>query len=293
MAALSLLLNRCVRAYLAYSPVTEGKRLLLSRAKPLIRPRSPEQTARTKHGFSLRLNLANPEQERIYYYGEHDERYETALLKALLTPGMTCWDIGANIGFYTCLMATRVGARGSVVAFEPARATRGRLEHNVALNGLRNVRVMPCAVAASEGEAEIHYASASLFEGTASLRELPGQVSSERVKVSTLDRLAHELPAPDVLKIDVEGAQLEVWRGGAQFFRAHAPLVMAELRESDDAGALARLEAEVRRLGYEIYAIGKRCRLRLMTRLTPDGPRNYLLAKGDSRFGAALRARSA
>lgn len=293
MAILRALANRCVRAYLRHSPVTEGKKALLRATKSFIRPAATQQTVRTKHGFGLQLNLANPEQERIYYYGEHDERYETAILKALITPGMSCWDIGANIGFYTCLLATRAGPTGKVVAFEPARATRERLEHNIALNGLRNVEVVASAVGAARGEARLHYSEPGLFEGTASLLQLPGRDRSEPVSIGTVDDFAQRFGPPDFVKIDVEGAQLDVWRGGTSFFRTQAPLAMAELRESDDAASLARIETEVRSLGYDIYAIRKHCRVVRQSQLSPQGPRNYLLAKPASRFGAVLRARSA
>ena len=273
------LLNRVVRAYLAHSPVTEGKKALLRATRARIRPAEPEQTAATKHGFRLRLNLANPEQERIYFYGEHDERYETAALKQRVRPGMHCWDIGANIGYYTCLLACLAGPAGRVVAFEPASATRARLEENVALNGLGNVRVRPWAVGAAEGRARIHYSSAGLFEGTASLRTDDVRSDGEDVEVRTLDALVAELGAPQFLKIDVEGAQLDVWRGGRRFLSEHAPLVLAELRDADDAALLREIEAIVRACGYQLYAIRKGGRLVEHRALSPDGPRNFLLLK--------------
>src|SRR5258705_5200086 len=105
-------LNRLVRSYLAHFPVTEGKKALLRLTRNSIRPADADQVAATKHGFRLRLNLTNPEHERIYFYGEHDERYETALLNEIIEPGMVCWDIGANIGYYTCLLALRAGLAG-------------------------------------------------------------------------------------------------------------------------------------------------------------------------------------
>ena len=294
MAILRQFGNRLVRGYLRRSPVTEGKKNLLAATKAFIQPAEPQQIAPTKYGFALHLNLANPEQERIYYYGEHDERYETALLSRVVQRGMRCWDVGANIGFYTCLFATLAGPSGRVVAFEPARRTRERLEENIRLNGLRNVRVVPSALGAREGRACIHYADAALFEGTASLHQIAqGRSTSEPVSVDTLDAFVERLGTPDLLKIDVEGAQLEVWRGGARFFRAHSPLVMAELRESDDPLHLARIEEEVRGAGYEIYAIRKRCRVSVVARLSVQGPRNYLLAKPASRFASFLSSRSA
>jgi len=280
---LNAYLNRLVRAYLAHCPVTEGKKGLLRLTKKLIRPADPQQTATTKHGFRLRLNLANPEQERIYFYGEHDERYETALLKKLLRPGMQCWDIGANIGYYTCLFALLAGTSGRVVAFEPAAATRERLAANVKLNEFQNVMLMPCAVGAAGGTARIHYSRAGLFEGTASLLELKGQGASEEVAVETLDALVARLGAPDFLKIDVEGAQLDVWRGGSRFFASQEALVMAELHDSNDPAVLRDVESTVRGFGYQLFTIRKGGRLVEHDELTAHSPRNFLLIKPGAR----------
>src|SRR5438445_6767915 len=124
------LLNRLVRAYLWRCPITEGKSRLLRVTKAHIRPLEAIQDSATKWGFSLRLNLDNPEQERIYFYGEHDERYEIACLRKLIVPGMVCWDVGANIGFYTCLFSRLIGPKGKVVSFEPLSATRKMLDGN-------------------------------------------------------------------------------------------------------------------------------------------------------------------
>lgn len=285
------LLNRLVRGYLAHFPVTEGKSRVLRLTRELITPPEPEQTVLTRHGFRLRLNLANPEHQRIYFYGEHDERYETALLKKLVRPGMACWDIGANIGYYACLLGMLTGPKGAVVAFEPARATRERLAENLALNRLGNVKVLGSAVGATEGAARIHYSRAELYEGTASLHELPGRPGSEEVELCTIDRLVERLGAPDFLKIDVEGAQLEVWSGGAAFFSAHEPLVMAELRDSKDPAVLKRLERLVRGFGFRLYSILKRGRLREAHAVTPSGPRNFLLAKRSSSYDQLLLPR--
>jgi FkbM family methyltransferase len=286
-------LNRWVRGYLAHFPVTEGKKALLRLTRRLITPAEAQQTTRTRHGFSLQLNLDNPEHQRIYFYGEHDERYETALLKAIVRPGMTCWDIGANIGYYSCLLALAVGSAGRVIAFEPARETRARLAHNVALNNLGNVEVVPCAVGAAEGVARIHYREAGLFEGTASLHELQGQAESEEVPLASVDSLVERFGAPDFLKIDVEGAQLDVWRGGRAFFSSRHPLVMAELRDSTDPGVLAAIESIVRGYGYRIFSIRKGRRVTEAPRLAPGGPRNYMLAKsgtGEERLLLSLAA---
>lgn len=284
-------LNRWVRGYLFHCPVTEGKKALVALTRRRIMPEEPHQITATKHGFALQLNLANPEHERIYLYGEHDERYETRLVRDLVEPGSACWDIGANIGFYTCLLARLVGPGGRVTAFEPAAATRAGLESNVALNRFENVRVLPCALGAAEGMARIHYARAALFEGTATLGEGGGKAGSEEVAVTTIDRLVARLGPPQFLKIDVEGLQLEVWRGGREFFSSHAPLVLAEVRDSEDPQVLRDLEETIRSHGFRMFAVRKGGRVRELARITPKGPRNAILAKEGSPAAERLLAR--
>src|SRR3990172_1012897 len=115
-------LNTLVRSYRRHCPVTEGKQRLLGWTRDYIMPDEPAVVFRTKHGFSLQANLRNPEHQRMYFYGEHDERYEINNLVRILQAGDCCWDIGANIGFYTCLFPTLVGDRGRVIAFEPVSA---------------------------------------------------------------------------------------------------------------------------------------------------------------------------
>jgi len=272
-------LNSLVRAYLRRFPVTEGKAWLLRATRSRILPGEDIQEAPTKFGFTLRLNLRNPEQERIYFYGEHDERYEIACLRRLIAPGMVCWDIGANIGFYACLLASLAGRGGKVVAFEPLSATRDILLHNLALNGMTNVQVVPCALGAADGEARIHFQEAALAEGTASIYPGAQQTRSEAIAIARLDTIAGTLPAPDFVKIDVEGAQEDVWRGGEAFFAAHAPLVMAELRESADPAKLAALQERIRSLGFRMFECLKGGRVRECSDLRASRKRNFLLAK--------------
>ncbi len=275
-------LNKLVRAYLQYFPITEGKAKVLRATKTYIRPDNPIGESPTKYGFSLRLNLNNPEQERIYFFGEHDERYEIACLLKLITPGMVCWDIGANIGFYTCLFSSLVGQAGKVVSFEPLSTTRETLAGNVALNGMTNVEIVPVAVGAEDKAARIYFHDAQLGEGTASIYQGGEMVCSEAISIVRMDTISGDLPAPDFIKIDVEGAQEDVWRGGESFFSVHAPLVMAELRESGDIQQLRILQSRIRAHHYLIFEMLKGGYVRETQDFSKSSKRNFLLAKPET-----------
>lgn len=285
------LLNAAVRWYLSRCPITEGKAAILRMTKRRIAPADPEVTARTKHGFDIHLNLRNPEHERIYYYGEHDERYEIALLQVLVKSGWTCWDIGANIGFYTCLFSRLVGEQGRVVAFEPMTATRERLLRNIAINDLQNAAVSPYALGALDEQRPIYFGDDTLAEGTASMLTDPTRGKSEMISVARLDSISATLPKPDLIKIDVEGAQLDVWRGGENFLRQTDALILAELRDSKDPAILSAIERNVRAAGFAIYSIQKHCRVRSVRTLDHARHRNYFLARPGTAAHADLESR--
>ena len=277
-------LNRLVRGYLRWCPITDGKRFLLNRTRDWITPENPIATFETKYRFRLKANLANPEHQYLYFYGTHDERYIVTKLLKIIKPGDTCWDIGANIGFYTCLFASLVEGNGRVVAFEPASRTCGYLNENVSLNQFTNVTVVNKGLGDKQERGHLHYSESGLAEGTASLKYANGRAASERVTLDTIDNLVPELSAPNFVKIDVEGYQLEVLRGGEQFLKTHAPLLMAELKDVGETNRaiFAEIEDYVTHLGYQLYEIRKHS-IRRCNRLSDTTQRNFFIVKEHSR----------
>ncbi len=277
-------LNRLVRGYLRWCPITDGKRLLLNLTRDWITPENPIATFETKYQFRLKANLVNPEHQYLYFYGTHDERYIVTKLLKIIKPGGICWDIGANIGFYTCLLASLVEAKGAVVAFEPASRTCGYLHENVSLNQFTNVTVVNKGLGNTQEQRHLHYSEAGLAEGTASLKYTDGRTASERVTLDTIDNLIRELPTPDFIKIDVEGYQVEVLRGGEYCLKTHAPLVMAELKDVGETNRtiFGEIEDYVADLGYQLYEIKKHS-IQRCKRLSDTTQRNFFLVKEHSR----------
>ncbi|MCE2413044.1 FkbM family methyltransferase [Candidatus Poribacteria bacterium] len=281
---MNLPLNYLVRSYLRWCPITDGKRLLLNLTRNLITPEDPITVFDTKYGFRLKANLANPEHQYLYFYGTHDERHVVTKLLKMVQPGDICWDIGANIGFYTCFLASRVEESGVVVAFEPAVRTCGYLSENVSLNRFANVTVVNKGLSDRIEQRPLYYAEAGLAEGTASLKYVNSRSVSERVTLDTIDNLIRELPVPDFIKIDVEGYQLEVLRGGEHCLKTHAPLLMAELKDVGETNrdTFAEIEEYVTDLGYQLYEIRKYS-LRRCKKLSDAPKRNFFLVKEQSR----------
>jgi FkbM family methyltransferase len=280
------LLNRLVRAYLYHVPMTEGKKQLLRFTRDLILPRTELVTFTTRHGFRMTVNLRNPEHQRMYFYGEHDERYEVNNLRRLLRPGDVCWDIGANIGFCTCLFASLVGPTGRVMAFEPAPSSREFLRRNLELNRFDNAALVPKALGAARERQPLYYADLAAAEGTATLLSSDTKLQHQLVEVDTIDDLSADLPPPDLIKIDVEGYQLEVLRGARRFFSGHGPMVMAELKDLD-RNKMLEAQNYFSDLDYQLFEFHKHS-LRLCDDILASRKRNFLMVKRDSPYSARI-----
>ncbi len=284
-----VLLNKFVRFYLMYFPITEGKKQLLQLTKDFITPGDPILIFKTKYNFYLRVNLQNPEHKRMYFYGEHDERYEIRHILKTLREEDICWDIGANVGFYTCLFASLVGKKGRVVSFEPASGTMDYLAQNVKINGLDQVTLIKKAVGDRKIEGKLFYNAGALAEGTASLTQSIEKAESEPIEVDTIESFAQELPAPDFIKIDVEGFQMEVFKGGKEFFKSHEPIIMAELKD-DNADVVHEMESYIRNLGYSIYEFRKSALHKCLS-IVQAKKRNFLLIKESSAYFSRIKHR--
>ena len=134
-----------------------------------------------------------------------------------LKPGSVFYDVGANVGLYTLLAATRV-APGRVYAMEPLPANVGYLRKHLTLNGMRNVDVLELAISDQAGTA--HFEA----EETRAMGRI-GTRGSVVVQASTLDALLREgrLAPPDFIKMDIEGAEFLALQGARECFVRHQP----------------------------------------------------------------------
>jgi len=203
----------------AASPVV-GYPLLLSWQKGWIRPPRGISEMRFKDGRTLRCDLADSTQ-RTMALGLF-EPAETRLVTDLLQPGDTFVDVGAHIGWFTTIAARRVGSEGAVIACEPYPANAAALKENLALNDARNVRLVEMALGSQPGELSL--APAGDSGGITALDW--GQGKRVTADVTTLDEVTTEVPDITLLKIDVEGWEPHVLRGGsAALLRAKHVLI--------------------------------------------------------------------
>lgn len=168
------------------------------------------------------------------------EATERAFFRQELQPGQVFFDIGANLGLFTLTAAKRVGPSGRVFAFEPSAREARLLQHNIDQNGFKNVTIVRGALSDHEGEARFAVATDG---GTNSLAKTthPEQVIQnwETVPLTTLDAFVakHAIERVHMMKIDVEGGECDVLRGGSALFsRADAPVVLSEFCDLTAAG---------------------------------------------------------
>ena len=164
---------------------------------------------------------------------------ERAILKqfvGLLRPGMTVWDIGANVGLYSLPSARAVGPTGRVYAFEPMPQNARLLRRHLNLNRLANVQIWEVAVSDCEG-------FVSMTEGDSPSEFHVAPQGEWTVKAVTLDDWISRNGGspPDLVKIDVEGSDDAVLRGGARVFAAHRPTMLLALHGERQRRECARL----------------------------------------------------
>ena len=157
------------------------------------------------------------------------EREVQEALSYLLRPGAVLYDIGANVGFFTLLAARLVGPSGRVVAFEPEPSSVSTLRYHVARNWLDNVIVVDAAASDQEGIA--------MLSGSGSAGRLGGDAGTP-VSTVTIDAYCRRasLPAPDVIKLDVEGWEFPVLTGMHETLQTTRPVLLIEFHGSTRNG---------------------------------------------------------
>lgn len=173
-----------------------------------------------------------------------------AALRGAVQPGATVWDIGANIGFYTLLASRLVGPSGSIQAFEPVPENAAAIRHNLALNGLTQVTVSEMAIVDAPGRGTLFVSGYSAFSRLAST-SVPADVKGRLdVELESVDHLIAErgYPVPDVVKIDVEGAELQVLDGMRTTIARHRPVILCEVHDCN-----VDLAAFMSQVGYDLF----------------------------------------
>lgn len=161
--------------------------------------------------------------------------YEPGCVQALrkrLKQGSLCVDVGANLGYFSIFMSRIVGEQGRIVAFEPMPDTVEMLRDNVRVNGLRNVSVVAAAASDRSGSVELFSEQSQPLSKTASMigYRLEGAAKTTVVPSIRLDEyFAEATRLPDLIKIDVEGAEAAVLTGARETLARGKPVLVLEI----------------------------------------------------------------
>lgn len=171
---------------------------------------------------------------RVYF--NRIEPEQTRAFVDSVRAGQTVFDIGANVGYYTLLGSTLVGAEGMVIAFEPVVRNLFYLYRHIALNKVVNVIIIPAACSDHCSIANFslgdNCAVGHLEQEPARRRYNPKNIAV--VPTITVDEVVKFTNiSPDVLKIDVEGAELLVLQGARDTLTKTKPIVFLSVHSSD------------------------------------------------------------
>jgi FkbM family methyltransferase len=208
-------------------------------------------------GQSMRVNWAL---HKTYVFGTHEPGVVHGL-EELVQPGWTAIDVGANIGYFTLLMAKRVGAQGKVIAFEPLAENFKLLKENIELNGHTNIVAENLALMSRTERIELRSATPGAITWVASVKiDQNSAVESQSVEAVTLDEYVKNkgIAKVDFLKIDVEGAEASVLEGAANVLNRDKPILLIEMHELDRFKDKHPAILKLRDHNYHLRSLGVR-----------------------------------
>ena len=194
------------------------------------------ETIRLRDGSQMQVDIRSSAEQWAYWTGEYDHQV-IQRFAAFLKPGDVVLDVGANVGFYSVALGRRLRQLGAghVYAFEPVRVNYERLIGNIAMNGLEQI-VSTVSMALGDVERDIVI---QLRQDTHAVTEnaflRPDQTGLEAtgqeiVKMRRLDDFAAQqgLSRCDLIKVDIEGAELMFLRGGTTMLQRYRPIIYGE-----------------------------------------------------------------
>jgi len=239
----STLLRKLYEFPLARKPMTGLSYLLVpSRRKRRLRVRSGP-------GRGLMFEI-NPRWETQVWEGTYELAAQRVLVDRLVHGGVF-YDVGAGCGFYS-LLAARSGAQ--VFAFEPDDENTNSLRHHAGLNGLTSrIEIVRLAVLATSGVTQFEPAPQERGHGNGQVSE--GRGAAITVRCTSLNDFVDLNPLPNLIKIDVEGAESQVLKGAEKLFDRCRPSVICEVH---DAANGLFVSDWFRGKGYSVEYIGNR-----------------------------------
>lgn len=215
--------------------------------------------------IKINVSLSEHIESQIFWQGvQEGDRGEVRLLKSLFAPHHTFIDVGSNIGVFSLIAAKRL-TRGEVHTFEPSVYHLEKLKANLLLNKLDNVRIHPVALSDKSQSSKLYFppAAAGFQTNTGMASQFCFDQAPSRTEDITCVKLddymeSCSIPKVDIIKIDVEGAELDVLAGAVETIRSCRPHVVMEIN-LDHLRRAGRSAQEVidywNAIGYKIFTI--------------------------------------
>jgi len=180
-------------------------------------------------GFTIQLDM---QIDKDYWLGTYELQLQSAL-RELVPTGALIFDVGANIGYVSLLLAKAAGVNGNVIAFEALPSNAEQLRRNVALNGMeRRVKVVDRAVTQASGPVHfLVHASGGMGKVAGSAGREDKYQSEVTVPGISLDEFVYGQgnPPPQVVKMDIEGGEVLALPGMRRVLAEARPLMLMEL----------------------------------------------------------------
>lgn len=209
----------------------------------------------------------SPDSALAYWKHNLEEKHKDLIdwAQEFVKPGMTVWDVGANVGIFTFASAFFAGPAGKVLGMEPDTFMSSLLQRSamVPCKSRAEIRILPVAMSNKIGIAE--FAIAARGRSSNHLADVNGNEMSGgdryhmTVLTVTMDWLIQNTPPPDVIKIDVEGAEHMVLEGGYGLISKAHPLLLCEVNSSNSDTVSGLLTT----LGYEMFDLNDRSKGRI------------------------------
>lgn len=188
------------------------------------------KTTRSINGMQMNLYFHDHGISReLYIYGKR-EHFTTDLMASgsLMNSGDVVLDIGANIGYYALMEAEAVGPRGVVLAIEPVVSNHAILKENIAYNQLENIVTYNIAVGDYNGSGQMLISDHSNWSRLTRVPIPDTTCGCQEVEVVTLDRFLADKPRPSLIRMDVEGYEINILRGMQETMAKAGPKILVE-----------------------------------------------------------------
>jgi FkbM family methyltransferase len=226
-----------------------------SRVAPLLRRLTNRISSPRPRVFDLAAPLAGHrmrlhwQTHKAYVFGTYEPAVTRAILE-VVQPGWTVLDVGAHIGYFTLLLAERVGPQGKVIAFEALAQNFAVLQENMHLNGCSSTVLENRAVAAGPGKLTLRRNDDDPLTSTTSIQS--GRAVAEVEAVGLDGYLGSRFGPISFVKVDAEGAEDAVLQGMYEVLLRDRPVLLIEIHGIDTYGERHPALCRLREMGYTL-----------------------------------------